>query len=239
MRLHVRAGHCTALNVEGDFLEAGVWRGGSSVFARAVFVSSHKKEATREKPRTVWVCDSFEGLPLASTEQDSDFWASQQVLAVSAEQVIENFERFGLMDERRVRLVKGYFQESLPAQLPADLKLSVLRLDGDMYESTVDTLFHTYAAVSIGGFVIVDDYCLRPCQRAVDQFRELHAIDDTMVFINGCQTYWRKQKPVFGEEMRRGWYEQFNAARKSRLNDPKPGSAEEIGILGVPRAYAN
>ena len=72
-----------------------------------------------------------------------------------------------------------------------------------------------------------------------DQFRELHAIDDTMVFINGCQTYWRKQKPVFGEEMRRGWYEQFNAARKSRLNDPKPGSAEEIGILGVPRAYAN
>jgi hypothetical protein len=128
--------------VPGDFLEAGVWRGGSSVFARAVLAVTDDG-TTQPTQRAVWLCDSFEGLPLATTSHDSDMWSTFDVLSVSIEDVMRSFQRFDLFDERLVKFVKGFFRTSLPT-LPKELQLAVLRLDGDMFESTIDTLFNTY-----------------------------------------------------------------------------------------------
>ena len=85
------------------------------------------------------------------------------------EHVKENFQRYGLLDEQ-VRFVKGWFRDTLP-HVPIE-RLAVLRLDGDLYESTIQALDGLYHKLSPGGFVIVDDYGNVPaCRQAVNDFR--------------------------------------------------------------------
>jgi O-methyltransferase len=176
-------------NIPGDLVETGVWRGGASIFMRAVL------KAYNDPSRLVWCADSFEGLPAPDPKkypQDRDVtWHLSPMLAVSLEQVKENFERFGLSDSR-VRFLKGWFKDTLPT---APIKsISVLRLDGDMYESTMDALNALYGKVSRGGFIIVDDYGIPEdtCRRAIQDFRHEHDIKDPIVDIDGHGAYWRK-----------------------------------------------
>ena len=111
-------------------------------------------------------------------------------LAVSLDEVKANFAKYGLLDNRVVFL-KGWFKDTLRAA-PIE-QLAVLRLDGDMYESTMDALTALYDKVSRGGFVIVDDYgCIDGCRRAVHDFRDARGIDDPIVDIDGWGVYWRK-----------------------------------------------
>jgi O-methyltransferase len=160
--------HCieTALrdHVPGDIIECGVWRGGASILARAVL------KVHRVTDRKVWVADSFQGLPPPRPEfpldSDSDLHTNP-FLAVSREQVQRNFERYGLLDEQ-VRFLEGWFSETLP-KAPLD-RLAVIRLDGDMYESTMDALTNLYPKLASGGFLIVDDYGAVPaCKEAVHE----------------------------------------------------------------------
>jgi hypothetical protein len=144
--------------------------------------------------RTVWVADSFEGLPTVDVtrhERDAgdDFWAEQGWLAVSQADVERTFERYGLLDEQ-VRFLPGWFHETLP-DAPIE-RLSVLRLDGDMYGSTMDALRALYPRVSVGGFVIVDDYWLPQCRAAVDEYRAEHGITDPLVPVDRAIAYWRR-----------------------------------------------
>ena len=102
----------------------------------------------------------------------------------------ENFAKYGLLDERVVFL-KGWFKDTLPAA-PVE-RLAVLRLDGDMYESTMDALTALYDKVSAGGYVIIDDYgCIEGCRKAVHDFRDARGIADKIVDIDGWGVYWRK-----------------------------------------------
>lgn len=175
--------------IPGDLLEAGVWRGGATIFMRAIL------RAYGDTRRKVWVADSFRGLPRpnvgkypADDGYDLSVWQS---LAVSAEEVRENFRRFGLLDDQVVFL-EGWFAETLPVA-PIE-RLSVLRLDGDLYESTMDTLEHLYGKLSPGGFAIVDDYySAPPCRQAADDFRRTNAITEEMVRIDWSGAYWRKR----------------------------------------------
>lgn len=97
-------------HVPGDFLEAGVWRGGSSIFARAAW------NLLGQYHRSVHVADSFAGLPRGSVEQDQRVaFHKMGYLAVSLEDVKANFERFGLNPDAGVHFYKGFFNESLPA----------------------------------------------------------------------------------------------------------------------------
>ncbi|CAF5214046.1 unnamed protein product, partial [Rotaria magnacalcarata] len=96
-----------ANGVMGDFIECGVWRGGSSVFARAVL------KALNNNDRHVWLADSFQGLPKARTSNDNDNWSKMEYLKVSLEEVQTNFRSFHLLDDR-VHFCKGYFVDSLP-----------------------------------------------------------------------------------------------------------------------------
>jgi len=173
--------------VEGDFIETGVWRGGACIFMRGIL------KAYGIEDRAVWVADSFAGLPpgdRAKYPKESDFQFHEHAdLAVSLEQVQSNFARYGLLDGQ-VKFLKGWFRDTLPGA--PIRKLSILRLDGDLYESTMDALT-LYPKLSSGGFVIVDDYDHVPaCNEAIDDFRRERGILDPLKVIDGGGAYWRK-----------------------------------------------
>jgi len=71
-------------------------------------------------------------------------------------------------------------------------------MDGDMYESTMDQLFNLYAKISVGGVIIVDDYGIEVCQRAIHDFRNWHNITEAIIKIseNVGGIYWIKKKIV-------------------------------------------
>lgn len=169
--------------VPGDVLEAGVWRGGMTIFMRGAL------KTMGEHQRRVWVADSFEGLPDPGKAFDSFGW-KKGAMAVSLDQVRSNFARYGLLDEQ-VIFLKGFFNDTLPdAGITA---LSVLRVDADLYESTRDVLNHLYPKLSVGGYAIFDDYQnLKDCQRAIDEYRLQHRIEDPIVKIDKRAVCWVK-----------------------------------------------
>jgi O-methyltransferase len=109
-------------------------------------------------------------------------------LAISLDEVY--FSRYGLLDER-VRFLKGWFKDTLPTALIE--RLAILRLDGDMYSSTMDVLKSLYPKLSSGGFAIIDDYgAVEGCRKAVTDFREHNKINDPILPIDWTGVYWRK-----------------------------------------------
>ena len=109
---------------------------------------------------------------------------------MSVESVRENFRRYGLLDDR-VRFVEGWFRDTLPKLRTNTWAL--VRLDGDMYESTMDGLINLYDGLSVGGFLIVDDLALDPCREAVEDFRRERRIEDPIEEIDWTGGYWRKR----------------------------------------------
>jgi hypothetical protein len=175
--------------VAGDFIEAGVWRGGSAIFMRAIL------RAHDITDRTVWVADSFKGLPEPNRTlypQETTFAFHRfDALAVPLDQVKLNFERYGLLDAQ-VRFLEGWFRDTLPAA-PIE-RLAVMRLDGDMYESTMDALVALYPKLSLGGYVLVDDYNNVPsCTAAVDDFRRAHDIPDDLSLLPRSGAFWQRR----------------------------------------------
>jgi O-methyltransferase len=176
--------------VPGDLVETGVWRGGTTIYLRAIL------EALGDTDRNVWVCDSFEGLPPPNTQRapadSSSDLHEHDVLAVGEQQVRDNFARYGLLDDR-VRFVRGWFKDTMPA-LAADIgPIAVLRFDGDMYEAATDVLTNLEPRVSPGGFVIIDDYHHIPaCRQAVDDYRERAGITAPMTSADWNAAWWRK-----------------------------------------------
>ncbi len=180
--------HVLRQHIPGDLIETGVWRGGACIFMRTIL------KAYGVTDRRVWVADSFEGLPPPDPERypadRGDRHHTYAQLAVSLEDVQGNFARYGLLDEQ-VRFLKGWFKDTLPAA-PID-QLAVLRLDGDMYESTMEALVALYHKVSPGGVVIVDDFGAIPaCRQAVHDFRAAHGVAAPVQPIDGLGVYWVK-----------------------------------------------
>jgi hypothetical protein len=175
--------------VPGDFIETGVWRGGACIFMRAIL------KTYRVEDRTVWVADSFEGLPPPNEEKypkdRDDGHHTIRYLAVSLEEVQKNFRHYGLLDDQ-VKFLKGWFKDTLPGA-PID-RLAVLRLDGDMYESTMDALQGLYHKLSPGGYVIVDDFFLESCRAAIRDFRKQQQIDEAIRPIDNHSAFWQKSR---------------------------------------------
>jgi O-methyltransferase len=174
--------------VPGDLMETGVWRGGATIFMRGALA------AYGDAGRRVWVADSFAGLPRGDArypaDADARFWRNPH-LAVSLDDVRENFRRYGLLDDR-VRFLEGWFRDTLPGA-PVE-QLAVLRLDADMYESTIVALEALYPRLEPGGFLIVDDYGALPAGagQATDDFRAQAGIDDELVAIDWTGVFWRR-----------------------------------------------
>jgi O-methyltransferase len=175
-------------SIPGDFLEAGVWRGGASILLRGVL------KAYCITDRRVWAADSFAGLPPPDpvrfpADAGLNLHLSPQ-LAVSLETVRANFSRYGLLDDQ-VRFLRGWFRDTLPTA-PVD-RLALLRLDGDLYESTWDALTSLYPKVSPGGFVIVDDYGdIAACRQAVNDYRRDNRIEEPIVPVDWTGVFWRR-----------------------------------------------
>jgi O-methyltransferase len=193
MRRLTHLQHCVeavlAQDIPGDLVECGVWRGGACILMRAVLAAYGDEE------RSVWVADSFQGVPPPDPKHypaDSGLRLDlvADILAVPESAVRDNFRRYGLLDER-VRFLPGWFKDTLPGA-PID-RIALLRLDGDLYESTVQALDALYPRLSPGGFCIIDDYHpIAACRQAVTDYRERNAIAGEIVDIDGSGVYWRK-----------------------------------------------
>ena len=171
--------------VPGDLIECGAWRGGVTILMRAAL------QVYGDTERSVWVADSFEGLPSPDYRLNPNLGWEQGEMSASLEEVKENFARYGLLDGK-VRFLKGYFNKTLP-RAPIG-KLAVLRADADLYESQKDVLENLYPKLSPGGYAIIDDYLLPGCRRAVDEYRQAHNITEELKSIDGYGYYWQKMR---------------------------------------------
>lgn len=181
--------------IPGDLIETGVWRGGATIFMRGAV------KAYGAADRTVWVADSFEGLPKpdekefpleAKAHEGPVMKKMFNHLAAGIDDVKRNFEAYGLLDDK-VKFLKGWFKDTLPTA-PIG-KLAVMRLDGDYYESTMDALQNLYDKLSPGGFAIIDDYGEETwtyCKKAVEDFRTKRNIKDPLIRVDSRCHYWKK-----------------------------------------------
>jgi hypothetical protein len=175
-------------DVPGDLIETGVWRGGATIFMRAML---RVHEVT---DRVVWVADSFEGVPPPDLDRypadEGSTTHELPQLAISLDDVKRNFERYHVLDDG-VRFLKGWFRDTLPTL--RDRRWAVVRLDGDLYESTTDSLVNLYPGLSPGGYVIVDDYGMfANCRKAVHDYREANEITEPIERIDWTGVFWRK-----------------------------------------------
>ena len=182
--------------IPGDLIETGVWRGGACILMRAVLHAYHVTD------RRVWVADSFQGVPAPDlktypADEDSTYHTFEE-LAIPFETVRHNFEKYGLLDDQVVFL-KGWFKDTLP-DAPID-SLAVLRLDGDLYESTILALNSLYDKLSLGGYVIVDDYhVVSGCRNAIGDFLAARRITSPLNEIDGVGVFWQKKLPCKSDD---------------------------------------
>jgi O-methyltransferase len=174
-------------NVPGDFIETGVWRGGACIFMRGVL------EAYYARDRTVWMADSFCGFPpsFGLDREDDIALASQpdqEYLSVTLKEVVRNFQHYGLMDHQ-VKVIVGWFENTLPGPIK---RLSILRLDSDLYKSTMDSIVPLYPRLMPGGFCIVDDWNVPMCREAICEYRDSRGITEPIHPIDEHSVYWRK-----------------------------------------------
>jgi O-methyltransferase len=172
--------------IPGDLIETGVWRGGACMLMKAVLKAYNED-------RYVVCADSFAGLPKPSGLYDADrndtHWKKKE-LAVESFEVRSNFIKYGLLD-RKVSFLKGLFRDTLHL---LDMEFAIIRLDGDMYESTWDALTALYPKLSVGGYCIIDDYILPGARQAVLDYFTEYGINEEIIDIDGTGVYFKKTK---------------------------------------------
>jgi len=177
--------------VEGAIVECGVARGGSAaLMAMAAEEMDHCP--------AVWLFDSFEGLPNPTRDDfvEGHGETGRHVRPLSRGSCLGTYEEVGellfrrlRLDRKRVRLVKGWFQETLPATRENIGPIALLRVDGDWYESTRCCLENLYDQMVVGGYIIVDDYgACYGAKKAIDEFVSRRGIKVDMTFDGrgGC-----------------------------------------------------
>jgi O-methyltransferase/8-demethyl-8-(2,3-dimethoxy-alpha-L-rhamnosyl)tetracenomycin-C 4'-O-methyltransferase len=168
--------------VPGDFIEAGVWRGGVIILMRAML------NAHNIARRKVVAADSFAGIPknTRALNDPVDGWRDRWV--ASLEEVKQNVARFGLLDER-IEFLPGFFSETLTAL--AGRQFALMRLDSDSYDSVEESLVYLYPLLSKGGVIIIDDWHLVGCKAAVENYRARHGVAEQIQVEDG-NAYWVK-----------------------------------------------
>lgn len=194
---------CILNKVEGDFVECGVAAG-------AQIVAMDFARSKRGQKRTIHLFDSFNGIPLAgSNDEDQPGIGKKPQAAIDARTLNERLVSSGVdvfsVETVKTNLLKfnvdlsalvfhpGWFQNTLPIDTLKIDKIALLRLDGDLYESTQVCLEYLYHKVVSGGYVIIDDYALVGCAKAVHEFlvkNNLHPIIKPVIGGNG-PVYWQ------------------------------------------------
>lgn len=169
-------------NIEGDFVECGVWKGGSAMLI------AYTLQKLEVKNRKIYLYDTFEGmseptskdLSLGTKTKALDIWKRQQSEGVTdwclapVEEVQSNMKLTNY-PESKVIYVKGPVEKTIPHKVPT--KIALLRLDTDWYESTKHELAHLYPILSSRGVLIIDDYgAWEGAKLAVDEYFSNHQI---------------------------------------------------------------
>lgn len=173
------------LRVPGDFVECGVYRGGSAgVLGHAVVRSTLK--------RHLWLYDSFAGMPPASEKDDAHSHGIEGQY-VGSEQQARRILRKLRIGEDRYSIVRGRFEETFLKAQPAPVAL--LHVDCDFYQPVKLTLDTFYPNVTPGGFVIFNDYgSFRGCRTAADEFLAANRMETSLVQIDRDAYYFQKPK---------------------------------------------
>lgn len=162
-------------NIEGDIVEFGCYVGTTSLFLRRM-LDAYQQSGSRE----LHVYDSFAGLPDKSVHDSSvagdQFKAGE--LSISKKLLLHEFHKAQL---RPPIVHKAWFSELSPADVPRQIAFAFL--DGDFYESILDSLKLVWPALSRNALVTVDDFgreALPGAERAVHEFlrgkqADLHA----------------------------------------------------------------
>ena len=184
-------------HVPGDVVEAGVFRGGMSIFmAQLLAVLPLPVHGTPPPPRTVWCADTFRGIPARSKAEASDIEIRNDVTlewqtnaySASLEQVRSNFQRYGVLKDN-VGFVEGAFADTLDT---APIRqVALLRIDCDTYIGTMDALKALYKRMPTGGVVVVDDFHLNGARTAVLEFRSAWNISTPIMpipndYVHSC-----------------------------------------------------
>jgi O-methyltransferase len=180
--------HVLEEGIPGDLIETGVWRGGACILMRGVLAAHGVTD------RIVHVADSFCGLPPPDPTRypaDTNFTLHEHPeLAIPRAEVEEAFRRYELLDHQ-VRFHEGWFKDTLP-RLGGE-RFALIRLDGDMYESTWTALTELYPRLSPGGFAVIDDYgCFEACRSAVEDYRGRYGVVAPIEPIDWGGAFWRK-----------------------------------------------
>lgn len=166
--LHRALRYAVSRDIAGDVVECGSARGGSA----ALMALTLRRMGAR---RRLWLFDTFEGLP-APTSRDPDFELADLFTGScvgTLDDVRGLFSRLNVAED--VTFVKGLFQETLP--LTPVLRIAVLHIDGDWYESVKVCLDSLYDKVVAGGVIQLDDYGYwKGARKAVDEFLEQRGI---------------------------------------------------------------
>lgn len=192
-----------ARNIGGAIVECGVAQG-AQIGAMALALK-HAGQV-----RDIHLFDSFEGIPMAGPKDAEQPGIGAPVHDVNApiesrlvssgvsigaiEQVKANIASWGI--PHRYHYHEGWFQHTLPSDAKGVGPIALLRLDGDLYESTRCCLEHLYEQVVPGGLVIIDDYALAGCRLAVEEFiADRSGIDLDQQDIGGGATIatWMKR----------------------------------------------
>lgn len=169
--------------IPGDVVECGVYKGGTAaILARS---ATHSPLA-----RTVWLFDSFQGMPAASAADGPEAASWVGNLSSSPAPVEKLLRRTGA-DLSRVRIVPGLFQDTFPSvRIP---QIALLNIDADWYESVNLCLETFYNAVVPRGFISIDDYGAWPgCRRAVDEFFQSHALSYPLERVDPTAHWFQK-----------------------------------------------
>lgn len=189
-------------DVRGDIVETGVWRGGASIYARGVLRAYSTMYPTAIARRVI-LCDSFAGLPPgnASYHRGDVGWNALTYLNVAAKQVMQHFHEVNLLDNSII-FAQGFFNHTM-RPLATFLNdsghsagIAILRLDGDLYESTTDVLYHLYPLVTVGGYVIVDDWDGFPAKDALLDFFAVHHVTPKIVPVDRWSVYFQKTEAL-------------------------------------------
>jgi hypothetical protein len=184
--------------IPGSFVETGVWKGGCAGILSYVA----KKYDYRNN---LYFFDSFEGLPEPTEKDGSDAvkfakgkkagnLKSISKVAAGDEYIKDLLYHKLKIDQKKVHLVKGWFQDTLPTSSKEIKKIAILRLDGDWYESTKVVLDWLYDAVVPGGYVIIDDYYYWDgCKKAVQDFIKEKGLSVTIRRQDMSGAYFIKQ----------------------------------------------
>src|SRR5262249_25963866 len=208
-------------SVAGDLVECNTGRGGAGIFSRG-FLAAH------EVPdRLVWVADEFRASPAPAKEalRADDTMADMQA---DLNLVRDAFQRFDLFDER-VRFLLGPLEATLP-ESGID-SVALLRLGDGIGASAGDVLEAMYAKVSIGGYVVLDEYADPACAQAVQNFRAHHGIDAPLEAVDWSAVAWRKTDPA--EAQPGGWRPMETPLVWLPLAPPAPNDAVDLTVVIV------